>query len=599
MPNRETGAAVTIKDLVEALEDGALIIDGTRRINAVNPAAEAIFGKKETELAGKPVREAIPNPTLGAIITAVLDSGRPQKGRELTIAESRYTCSCVPVKDGGEITGILLTFRRIPETHKAKDELSRTKNYAQLLETVLDNIYNGIVVVDEQARIILFNQSYCDFLGVKKEDMLGQPVQNVIENTRMHIVVKTGVAEIGEVQRIKGHDMICSRIPLKKNGKIWGALGVVMFRDVKELRSLMQRVERLQSELEYYKGELMRHQGARYSLDNIIGTSQRMQELKKMVLKVARNDSTVLIRGESGTGKELFAHALHNASPRRTRPFVRVNCSALPESLLESELFGYREGAFTGARRGGKMGKFELADGGTIFLDEIGDLPVNMQAKLLRVLQEKEIERLGDNRPVKVNVRVIAATNRNLEEMVREGLFRKDLFYRLNVVVLEIPPLRERLEDIPVLAGSLLAKLTDHLGCSPKRLEKSALECLSRHAWPGNVRELENVLERILNLVDEEVITVNHLPFYLRQDLDFVPAGDNLVSLKEAVEKVEKMMLLRALEITGGDKIAAARVLQVSKSSFYEKLARYKINSGNPESFRISGKKERFPAPVK
>ncbi|MGB9905542.1 MAG: sigma-54 interaction domain-containing protein, partial [Desulfotomaculales bacterium] len=394
-------------------------------------------------------------------------------------------------------------------------ELARAKNAVELLETVLDNIQNGIVVVDRNARIIIFNKAYCDFLEVRKEDMIGRPVVEAIENTRMHIVLQTGVAEIGDVQRIKGHDMICSRIPLKKNGEIWGALGIVMFRDVKDLRTLMRRVERLQSELEFYKDELAREQGARYRLENIVGTSERIQELKRIVLKVARSDSTVLIRGESGTGKELFAHALHNASPRRARPFVRVNCSALPENLLESELFGYREGAFTGARRGGKMGKFELADGGTIFLDEIGDLPVNMQAKLLRVLQEKEIERLGDNQPTKVNVRVIAATNRNLEEMVREGLFRQDLFYRLNVVVLEIPPLRERPEDIPALVASLLAKLTEHLGCSPKRIDEGALECLRKHTWPGNVRELENVLERILNLVEEDVITVHHFPFYL------------------------------------------------------------------------------------
>lgn len=458
-------------------------------------------------------------------------------------------------------------------------ELARAKNAVELLETVLDNIQNGIVVVDRNARIIIFNKAYCDFLEVKKEDMIGRPVVEAIENTRMHIVLQTGVAEIGDVQRIKGHDMICSRIPLKKNGETWGALGIVMFRDVKDLRTLMRRVERLQSELEFYKDELAREQGARYRLENIVGTSERIQELKRIVLKVARNDSTVLIRGESGTGKELFAHALHNASPRRARPFVRVNCSALPENLLESELFGYREGAFTGARRGGKMGKFELADGGTIFLDEIGDLPVNMQAKLLRVLQEKEIERLGDNQPTKVNVRVIAATNRNLEEMVRESLFRQDLFYRLNVVVLEIPPLRERPEDIPALVASLLAKLTEHLGCSPKRIDEGALECLRKHNWPGNVRELENVLERILNLVEEDVITVHHLPFYLRQEINFIPGEKNVVPLKEAVEKTEKAMLLRALEITGGDRLAAAKILQISKSSLYEKISRYKISS--------------------
>lgn len=579
MQHREVKIADPFNILKNVPEDGILEINNNNQIVSANQAMEQILKKPEKELIGRPFQEVIPNLELKKILSKVLMTGQMQAGQKIKVETANYICHCVPIKNGRQIKGALAIFTNITDLLQIQEELRKTKDAAELLETVLDNAYNGIIVVDKNARITIFNKAYCDFLEVKKEDMIGRPVEEAIENTRMHIVLQTGVAEIGDVQRIKGHDMICSRIPLKRNGEVWGALGIVMFRDVKDLRSLMQRVERLQSELEFYKGELMRHQGARYNLENIIGPSPRMQELKKMVLKVARSDSTVLIRGESGTGKELFAHALHNASPRRTRPFVRVNCSALPESLLESELFGYREGAFTGARKGGKMGKFELADGGTIFLDEIGDLPVNMQAKLLRVLQEKEIERLGDNQPVKVNVRVIAATNRNLEEMVQEGLFRKDLFYRLNVVILDIPPLRERVEDIPALANSLLAKLTSRLGCSAKRIDESALKCLMRHSWPGNVRELENVLERILNLAEDDVITVNHLPFYLRQDLDLAPVMENVVPLKEAVEKVEKLMLLRALEVTGGDRLAAARVLKISKSSLYEKLSRYKIPS--------------------
>lgn len=593
MPERGanlSGRLSTFLDILDMMEDGVLEINDRHWVTAANRAMEEILKKPAQEIIGRPIQEVIPAPDLIKALSEVLKTGQTQKGRKTKIETSFYIYNCAPIKNGRKISGAVAILQNRTELLQIQDELSKTKGTMELLETVLDNIHNGIVVVDKNARIIIFNKAYCDFLKVKKEDMLGRPVEEAIENTRMHIVLQTGVAEIGDVQRIKGHDMICSRIPLKRDGEVWGALGIVIFRDIKDLRSLMQRVERLKSELEFYKGELMRHQGALYSLENIIGMSPRMQELKKIVLKVARSDSTVLIRGESGTGKELFAHALHNASPRRTRPFVRVNCSALPESLLESELFGYREGAFTGARKGGKMGKFELADGGTIFLDEIGDLPVNMQAKLLRVLQEREIERLGDSQPVKVNVRVIAATNRNLEEMVQEGLFRKDLFYRLNVVVMDIPPLRERLEDIPPLVDSLLAKLTNRLGCTTKKVDEDALKCLMRHSWPGNVRELENVLERILNLAEDDVITVNHLPFYLRQDLELAPAQETLLPLKEAVEKIERLMLLRALELTGGDRLAAAKILRISKTTLYEKLARYKMRSGFPESFRSSGK---------
>lgn len=354
-------------------------------------------------------------------------------------------------------------------------------------------------------------------------------------------------------------------------------MGTVAFRDVSDLKKLYDRVERLQTEVEYYKGELKRHQGTTYSLENIIGSSPRMTELKNLVGRVAKSNSTVLVRGESGTGKEVFAHALHNASDRAHKPFVKVNCAALPENLLESELFGYQEGAFTGARKGGKVGKFELANGGSIFLDEIGDMPLNMQVKLLRVLQEREIERLGDNRPVKIDVRVIAATNRNLEEMVQQGLFRKDLFYRLNVVVLDIPPLRRRLEDIPLLTEFLLKKLAQRLGCPDKILDSSALQCLLSHDWPGNIRELENVLERTLNMVEEDVITAKHLPFYLCGN-DPPAESEKIRPLKEAVEQLEKAMLLRALENAQGDCLEAAQALQISKSTFYKKLSDYGIS---------------------
>ncbi|OAT85591.1 sigma-54 interaction domain-containing protein [Desulfotomaculum copahuensis] len=561
-----------LRAVLDATYNGIIEVDGEGLVTTVNRAMERILGQPAEQLTGRHIQELVP----GTGLMEVLQTGQPQIGCRTVIGGRSYVSNRTPIILDGRVAGAVAVLQDETELQHMLEELESTRNLKELLETVLDSAYDGIVVVDDEARITMFNRAYCEFLGVKQEDVLGRRVQDVIENTRMHVVLQTGRPEVGEVQRINGHDMVCSRIPLKRDGRVWAAVGKVMFRDVSDLRTLVKRVDRLQTELEYYKGELQRHQGTRYCLDNITGASPRMRELKALVPRVARSDSTVLIRGESGTGKELFAHALHNASPRAHRPFVKVNCAALPENLLESELFGYAEGAFTGARKGGKIGKFELADGGTIFLDEIGDMPVNMQVKLLRVLQEKEIERLGENRPLKVDVRVVAATNRNLEEMVQLNLFREDLFYRLNVVVLDVPPLRDRREDIPALVDSLLKKLAHRLGCPRKSLAPAALECLLDHHWPGNIRELENVLERVLNIVDEEIITINHLPFYLRRE-EMEPVAEGVRPLKESVENLERIMIVRALEATAGDCLAAARLLQVGKSTFYEKLARYGI----------------------
>ncbi|WP_051276390.1 sigma-54 interaction domain-containing protein [Desulfovirgula thermocuniculi] len=458
-----------------------------------------------------------------------------------------------------------------------------------ILQSILDSAYEGIVVVDEKGIITMFNQAYCDFLGVKQEEMIGKFVADVIENTRMHIVVKTGVPEYRQIQRIKGHDMICDRIPVKQDGKIIGAVGKVLFRDVREVEELLSRTEQLRQELEYYKTELRRHQQTRYSLENIVGQSRAISELKDLAVKIARSNSTVLLRGETGTGKELFAHAIHNASQRSQGPFIKINCAAIPEGLLESELFGYEEGAFTGARKGGKTGKFEQAHGGTIFLDEIGEMPLAMQAKLLRVLQEKEIERVGGTRPVKVDVRVIAATNRDLEALVREGKLRQDLFYRLNVITLEIPPLRQRREDIPCLVEFFLEKLGLALGCGKKKISSEAMSILMQHSWPGNVRELENVIERALNVVDGPEILPCHLPYYLR---DAGSGGRLLPTLKEAVAAAERDLIKKALSLARGNCLEAARLLGVSKSTFYEKVARYGICRGLSEK---SEKMSTFP----
>ncbi|SHK38127.1 sigma 54-interacting transcriptional regulator [Desulforamulus aeronauticus] len=553
-----------IQEGINSLSIGILLLDAKGYVSFANTSFQEIVNKTDQELIGKHIQHFSFGISLLNELSPININGVP------------FNLNCTKVMKNSSLLATLVELHNISKLQQLQDELNRKQNLVNLLQAIFDSDRECIVGVDANEKIIMINNAYCNLLDVKREELLGKNVQEAIENTRLHVVLRTGQSEVGEIQRIKGNDTICSRILLKENGQVQGAVGKVMFKDVSELRSLMKRVDLLKSELAFYKEELKRYQGTSYLLDDIIGTSEAMQNLKNLVVRVARNDSTVLIRGESGTGKELFAQALHNASQRAHNPFIKVNCAALPENLLESELFGYQEGAFTGARKGGKIGKFELANKGTIFLDEIGDMPLNMQVKLLRVLQEKEIERLGENRPIKVNIRVVAATNRNLEEMIGEGQFREDLFYRLNVVTLEVPPLRERPEDIPELVKLLMEKLAWQLGCSPKTLTPSALNTLLSYSWPGNVRELENLLERILNMIDDDTITVNQISPYIHKD-KVSKAAVEIRPMKEAIESLERNLILNTLDSTAGDCLAAARLLQISKSTLYEKINRYKI----------------------
>ncbi|MGM0403106.1 MAG: sigma-54 interaction domain-containing protein, partial [Thermodesulfobacteriota bacterium] len=339
-------------------------------------------------------------------------------------------------------------------------------------------------------------------------------------------------------------------------------------------------------ELKYYKGEVMRLKGSRYNFKNIIGNSQMLVQAKELAKMAASSMSNVLIRGESGTGKELFAHAIHDCSLRRYGAFIRVNCAAIPAGLLESELFGYEGGAFTDAKKGGKPGKFELAQGGTLFLDEIGDMPPEMQAKLLRVLQEKEVERLGGDRVIQLDIRLIAATNRDLEEMIKKEEFRQDLYYRLNVLKIEIPPLREIKEDIELLSEKILQELNEELGTTVKKVDPEVIDILQAYDWPGNMRELKNVLERAVavNMGRESVIRKNHLPIYLL-DLGknktvtgfFGFKNPDEFSLREILESTEKKAIESALKKTGNNRKKAAELLGIHRSGLYQKMNKYGI----------------------
>ncbi|RBP93785.1 transcriptional regulator [Cytobacillus firmus] len=442
----------------------------------------------------------------------------------------------------------------------------------EIVETIVENAFGWLVVVNKEGTIIYINKNYCDFLEVEREQVLGKHVSEVIENSRMHIVAESGKEEIADLQYIRGNYMIANRIPIFSDGEVIGAFGTVFFRDTKEWMQMNSHVKSMLTKIQSFIQEI--DPSVKYSLDDILGNSSQIHSLKEKVKMVAASDISVLIRGESGTGKELFAHSIHQLSNRSHQPFVKINCGAIPEHLLESELFGYEEGAFTGAKKGGKKGKFQLADGGSLFLDEIGDMPLNMQVKLLRALQEGEIESVGSTSPVKVDVRIIAATNRPLEKMMEEKRFREDLFYRINVVPFMIPSLRDRMEDLSLLIDSFIKKITKKSGKRISAIEDEVIEKFHQYSWPGNIRELENVIEASIHLTSNESITTESLPDYMKESAVY-PVGKK--NLKDILEETEKRILTQSLSKYNQDRLEAAKALGISKSSMYEKLKKYGI----------------------
>jgi len=363
---------------------------------------------------------------------------------------------------------------------------------------------------------------------------------------------------------------------IKRDGKVMAVFGQVMFKDVKDVGKLARKLSLLESKVKLYEQELINLRSTRYTFDSIVGSSRSTRSLKKEARQASTNQFPVLISGESGTGKELFAQAIHHASPRRLYPFVRINCAAIPKDLLEAELFGYEKGAFTGARSSGKPGKFELAHHGTMFLDEIGDLPVEMQPKLLRVLEDKEFERVGGNTVIHSDFRLIAATNQDLDDMIGRGKFRKDLLYRLNVIPLQLLPLRERKSDILPIARQLLNNLAAEAAITDIRMDSQTEKTLKAYSWPGNVRELSNVLERTLSSLESDTIHVDDLPFYITRGRHrrLRPEPD---SIKAIQARAEKKAIGRALESADFNKSRAAKMLNIHRTLLYKKMKKYGI----------------------
>jgi transcriptional regulator with PAS, ATPase and Fis domain len=453
------------------------------------------------------------------------------------------------------------------------------------------NASEGMLLVDRNARVVWINDQYKRFLPAlgfqRVEDFVGHPVSDVVHNTQMHRVLETGKPILIDLLSNKAGTFVVSRIPLRdESGQVIGALGIVLFDHPETtMQPLIHKFAALQRDLDDARRELASQRRTKYTLASFVGSSPAAVEVKRQARRAALSSSPVLLLGETGTGKELLAHAIHAASARSGGPFVSVNIAAVPDTLLEAEFFGVAPGAYTGADRKGRDGKFKLADGGTLFLDEIGDMPPALQPKLLRALQEGEIEPLGSNKVVRFDARVIAATSRDLGALVREGKFREDLYYRLNVLPVRVPPLRERRADIPALVEVLGEDIALRNGTSPFELSSDAMAMLAAQPWRGNIRELRNLLEQAAMRSDSQHIEENDLVEVLREaGIERVPPaptpreisaparGNVLRPLAEQVAEIERIAIQAALEATGGNKLAAAKLLGISRAKLYERL---------------------------
>jgi transcriptional regulator with PAS, ATPase and Fis domain len=449
---------------------------------------------------------------------------------------------------------------------------------AWALRFFLRNPYESLVITDQKGNLEFLDRGSEKFFGLSAGEAKGQNIIDILPDSYLPTVLRTRTPSIGRVFDVRGVPRIGSAFPLIKDGELIGAIGRLVFRSLEQVERMNKKISRLKREVESLR-EIQKHQHpAIYTFDNILGTSADLRKSIDLAKKIATIETDVLIAGESGTGKELFAQAIHNfVNPRK--PFVRVNSPAIPFELAESELFGYEKGAFSGAGEQGKPGKFELADGGTVFMDELSALPISIQAKLLRVLQEREVERLGGTRVQKVNFRLIAATNVDLKQWVKEGKFREDLYYRVAKASLHIPPLRERKEDIPTYVNAFLRPINERFGTGFTRLSEEAFVCFMNHGWSGNVRELINVLEQAaLKQWEGDEISAACLP----PEIIGYQHGDCLPhkGLKKGVAEREKEMIIDILEQTGGNKRQAALLLRVPRSTIYRKIKEFGIRPG-------------------
>lgn len=526
---------IAYEQIVRNIPVGILVIDANGYITAMNDYSLKIVNKQLKDVIGRHVKDIIPTSDL----TNVVLSKERRVGETQYINNHLVITNRSPIFSNNNVIGALGVFQDI-------SELVGIKELNEKFSKILETSHDLICFVDERRIVSYINPSYEKHFGIKSSEIVGKDLLKVSSNGLRIKVFNTKEPAENVVNRKDNISIITSVQPIFIDGTFKGVISIS--KSVNELKDLVKKLEDSEEELRYYKEELKRHTNLSSSFSTIIGCSSSLKDCTIIAEKASQSTSTVLIRGESGTGKELIAKAIHNNSTRKDKPFVRVNCAAIPENLLESELFGYEKGAFTGAVKS-KPGKFNIANGGTIFLDEIGDMPTSMQVKLLRVLQEREFESVGGLDTQIVDVRIIAATNRNLEKMIKENEFREDLYYRLNVINIMLPPLRHRKEDINLLVEHFIQKISLKLNKNVKDIDKKTLMYLQEYHWPGNIRELENIVERAINMCENNIITEKDLPFYIKNENS---TNNSLINLRNGelstLEDYEKEIITLAIK---------------------------------------------------
>ncbi|MDQ0220788.1 sigma-54-dependent transcriptional regulator [Peribacillus cavernae] len=564
--------------------DGMIVVDKTGIVILFNRSAERMVEAKRKDVVGKHITELIP----GSRLPHTIQTKRMELNQEQVLNNGmKIITTRIPLLDeNNEVIGAFAVFKDITEVVNLAEEITNLKEIQTMLQAIIHSSNDAISVVDEKGHGIVINPAYTRITGLSKEEVIGKPATtDIYEGESMHMQVLQTRRPVRGVNLRVGplkKDVIVNVAPIIVDNRLKGSVGVI--HDVSEIQQLTKELDRAR--------QIIRTLEAKYSFADIIGQSEEMKLAVEQAKLSAKTPATVLLRGESGTGKELFAHAIHNASEKKFNKFVRVNCAAISESLLESELFGYEEGAFSGAKRGGKRGFFEEANKGSIFLDEIGELSPNIQAKLLRVLQENEIIRVGGTKPVPIKVRVIAATNLNLEKAITIGTFREDLYFRLNRMPIHISPLRKRKEEIEAMAKHLIQKINQEYGRNIEGITDEAIEKLKQYDWPGNVRELENILGRaiIFMKINESVMDEEHIPDFIENDekilndpnLGKEGAFSQQEPLSEMLDRYESKLIKQSLIQHKGNKTATAKSLRISVRNLY-----YKIEKLNLENFSM------------
>ncbi|GAB1476658.1 hypothetical protein MASR2M70_14940 [Bacillota bacterium] len=560
-------ASTMLESLFNVNYEGIIIVDEEGIILRMNPAAEGMFSQSFNRVKGSPLKDIFPEMEI---------SDDRVLGLRINIGDLPVIVNRIPILENNRIIGHSFAFLDVSDMEKMAEELEMVKELQHTISGVLNAASDGVFVSDISGSIKYVNERACELVSRECSAIIGTSIQSLFQDEKLSRIMDSGTPEVDSYD-IYGKQFIVSHIPFNKtkDEEITGMVSTAYLNDNLITEEIARKWLYMNQQIQYYKDELDRRPGGVNRFEQMVSNNPEFQEMKNEGRLIARSSSTVLLTGESGVGKDMFARGLHEASPRSKGPFIKVNCVSIPESLFESELFGYAPGSFTGALKSGKSGYFERANHGTIFLDEIGDMPLSIQVKLLQVLQEKEFTRVGGTEKQKVDVRIIAATNQDLREAIVKKAFREDLYYRLNVIEFHLPPLRERPEDIIPLAMSFINKYNPILGSRVSGIQESAGLALQQYNWPGNIRELENAIERAANYVWEGEIGIDNLPSQIRKNP--VTVQNQSHSYQGAMMETERGLLLKALEKTGGNKSAAARLLNISRSAFYERLAKFDI----------------------